>query len=149
MEPELTLEKLDESSQSEVIDFLETIFTKEQDIPRELIPLKHVQQWWCIRKEGSIIGTVAAWKIDGEWHWGRLAVDPKQRGLGLAKKLAAGSFQSLFDSGISEIIIDARDITVKLLSSLGGEITGPTEEFYNHPITPMIIRRHDFLKSIG
>ena len=149
MSQQLILEKVDSIARKEVFDFLETVFSREQQIPKELIPLAHEDQhWWCIKMNGKIIGSVAAWKINSEWHWGRLAVDSKQRGLGLGKQLAVGSLSQLFDMGIDEIVIDARDITVKLLESLGGKIVGPTETFYNHPITPMRITAPDFRKSI-
>lgn len=135
---------------SEIFGFLEAVFSREQQIPKELIPLSYSEQhWWCIKKDGIIIGSVAAWKIDAEWHWGRLAVDSQQRGLGLGKELAIGSLRQLFDMGIDQVVIDARDITVKLLKSLGGKTTGTTETFYNHPITPMVIHQRDFRNSIS
>ncbi|WP_350216163.1 GNAT family N-acetyltransferase [Ekhidna sp.] len=139
------IEPLRESSLPEAYLFLETIFTNEQHIPKKLIPLQHKQQlWWCIKDEGAIVGTVAAWKDGKEWHWGRLAVDEGQRGRGLGKKLAIGSFKELFQCGIDQIIIDARDITVELLLSLGAKVTGPTTQFYDIPITPMKLTKSDF-----
>lgn len=129
--------------------FLETVFSKEQHIPKELIPLSFEQQhWWCFRNQNAIIGTVAAWNDNGVWHWGRLAVSSNHRGLGLGKQLALTSFRDLFNDGIEEITIDARDITVKLLQSLGGKVTGVTDTFFGIPITPMKIKRQDFFDSI-
>ncbi|SNT26867.1 Acetyltransferase (GNAT) domain-containing protein [Ekhidna lutea] len=143
----LEVEKLDKSLLPQAYTFLELVFTKEQHIPKELIPLPFDEQfWWCVRSEG-IVGTVAAWKDGKEWHWGRLAVGSNQRGHGLGKKLAVQSFSDLFQTGVEEIVIDARDITVKLLLSLGAKVTGSTSEFYSIPITPMILTKEGFEKS--
>ncbi|MEQ6166413.1 GNAT family N-acetyltransferase [Ekhidna sp. MALMAid0563] len=141
----LPVNRLDESSLHNAYAFLETVFTHEQQIPKELIPLKFEEQfWWCIQSDGRIAGTAAAWKDGKEWHWGRLAVSVHQRGKGLGKKLAVQSFGDLFQMDIQEIIIDARDVTVKLLQSIGAEITGRTTEFYGIPITPMTLKKEDF-----
>ncbi len=143
-------EKLNKNSLDATYSFLETVFSKEQHIPKELIPLPFEEQhWWCIRNQNTIIGTVAAWNDNGVWHWGRLAVNANQRGLGLGKRLAITSFQDLFNDGIEEITIDARDITVTLLKSLGGRVTGETEAFYGIPITPMILKKQDFILAQG
>jgi predicted GNAT family N-acyltransferase len=139
------IEPLSESSLPEAYLFLETIFTNEQQIPKDLIPLQHEQQmWWCIKNGGIIVGTVASWKDSNEWHWGRLAVDPNKRGLGLGRELAVGSFKELFRMEIDQIIIDARDITVGLLLSLGAKVTGATTQFYGIPITPMKLIKSNF-----
>ncbi|MEP1033109.1 GNAT family N-acetyltransferase [Ekhidna sp.] len=144
------LKKIDKRALADAYDFLESVFSREQHIPKELIPLKSKDQhWWCAKKNDVIVGTVAAWNEQGDWHWGRLAVDPNQRGLGLGKMLALHSFKDLFALGIQEIMIDARDITVGLLESLGGKVTGSTVEFYGFPITPMKLKKDDFIKSIS
>ncbi|WP_420318431.1 GNAT family N-acetyltransferase [Ekhidna sp.] len=137
--------QLEKSALNEVYSFLEEIFTREQNIPKELIPLPFDEQyWWCAKNNKQIIGTVAAWKDTDDWHWGRLAVDPIFRGHGFGKKLAVKSFEFLFEKDIDRIVIDARDITVKLLLSLGASINGKTVKFYGIPITPMIIYKTDF-----
>ncbi len=144
----IQIEKIDGESLDSIFDFLEQIFSREQHIPRKLIPLQSDEQhWWCIRKGDAIVGTVAAWNEKGEWHWGRLAIDPALRGAGLAKKLAIKSFEDLFKQEIEYIHIDARDITVTLLESLGGRIIGQTSDFYGFPITPMGLGKSDFLNS--
>lgn len=148
MKPGPEIERLDTSDLSDVYDFLESIFTKEQQIPKALIPVSHPQQlWWGIKEKTNIVATAAAWKEGINWHWGRLAVSPKLRGSGIGRALAKQSFQELFDTGIPTITIDARDITVKLLLSLGAEITSDTTTFYNIPITPMMLSREGFLSN--
>ena len=145
---QLEVEKLEKSSLSDAFEFLESVFTQEQHIPKELIPLNFDEQfWWCIQSKGHIVGTVAAWKDGIDWHWGRLAVDMDHRGYGLGKKLAIRSFNDLFHADIKDIVIDARDITVSLLQSLGAKVIGPTTEFYSIPITPMILTKDEFENS--
>ncbi|WP_051229666.1 GNAT family N-acetyltransferase [Psychroserpens burtonensis] len=126
--------------------FIETVFYKEQNIPKELLLLdNNHQKWWCIRNSNEIVGTVAAWKIKSECHWGRLAIHKKLRGLGLGKRIAIKSLDELFQIGIEKVIIDARDITGEIVLKLGGEITGKKTIFYEHPITPMKIQRKKFI----
>lgn len=148
MNPGSKTQRLDKSDLANVYDFLESIFTQEQQIPKTLIPLSHPEQhWWGFKENNNITGTVAAWKDGSDWHWGRLAVSPSLRGTGLGKKLALKSFKELFDTGISIIVIDARDVTVNLLLSLGAELTGDTTSFYDIPITPMTLSREGFYSN--
>lgn len=147
MDDEFKIESVRKSELKEVYDFLETVFSKEQGIDKELIPLPFSEQhWWSIKIDELIVATIAAWK-DG-WHWGRLAVDKRKRGMGLGRRIAIHSLNELFNSGIDEIVIDARDITVTLLESLGGKITGETSTFSDHPITPMVVEKEKFIRSI-
>lgn len=140
------IERLSTEWYKPAITFLENIFFAEQNIPKALIPLgDKPQYWWCIRNEHEIVGTVAAWAIDSEWHWGRLAIHQKLRGMGLGKKLVLQSLQELFQLEIECITIDARDITVEMILKLGGKITGEKSDFYG-PITPMCIERKDFIE---
>lgn len=140
-----SIEPLDRNLSDATLSFLERVFTDEQDIPKELIPLDTLnQKWWCIRKENQIVGIVAAWELDREWHWGRLAIDTSLRGLGLGKRLVIQSLTDCFQSGIPKVTIDARDITVSMILKLGGKITGEKTTFYGHPITPMEIHHQDF-----
>nr|WP_321222564.1 GNAT family N-acetyltransferase [uncultured Psychroserpens sp.] len=128
--------------------FIETVFNEEQHIPKELIPLTSTtQKWWCIRTNNEVLGIVAAWTQNGEWHWGRLAIHKKLRGLGFGKKIALFSLEEIFKTSAEHVIIDARDITVNMVLKMGGEITGLKTDFYGHPITPMKIDKLNFLKS--
>ncbi|WP_421764985.1 GNAT family N-acetyltransferase [Ekhidna sp.] len=148
MNLELKIERVEIEQLAEVFDFLEAVFSIEQGIEKDLIPLPFEEQhWWCIKIDERIVATVAAWKDGAEWHWGRLAVDKRRRGLGLGRKIASESLSVLFNSGIDEIVIDARDITVTLLQSFGGKITGKTHYFSGHPITPMLIEKEKFIQS--
>ncbi|MEP0985590.1 GNAT family N-acetyltransferase [Ekhidna sp.] len=148
MNLKLKIERVEIEQLAEVFDFLETVFSVEQGIEKDLIPLPFEEQhWWCIKIDEHIVATAAAWKDGREWHWGRLAVDKRRRGLGLGRKIASESLSVLFNSGIDEIIINARDITVTLLQSFGGKITGKTRNFSGHPITPMNIRREDYFSK--
>ncbi|SCC66984.1 GNAT family N-acetyltransferase [Kosakonia oryziphila] len=76
-------------------------------------------------------------------HWGRFCVDPAYRGLGIGKKLALTSLQDAFLE-CSEVIIDAREITVNLISQFGGKVTGEARNFYGMPVTPMRLEKKRF-----
>lgn len=142
------IERLNQEFYDSAIIFLENVFNKEQNIPKELIPLeKDSQKWWCIRSSGEVVGIVAAWEIKSEWHWGRLAIHKKLRGLGMGTKIAIKSLDELFHMGIEEVKIDARDITVEMILKVGGKITGKKTNFYGYPITPMKIQKKDFISK--
>ena len=139
------IEQLNQELYDSAILFLENVFYKEQNIPKELIPPKNDnQKWWCIRSSDEIVGIVAAWEVKSEWHWGRLAIHKKLRGLGMGRKIAIKSLYELFQMGIEKVKIDARDITVEMVLKIGGKITGRKTSFYGYPITPMEIQKKDF-----
>lgn len=144
------IEQLNQDLQDSTLLFLEDVFHKEQHIPTELIPLKNDnQKWWCIKINNEVVGIVAAWETKNEWHWGRLAIHKKLRGLGMGKKIATKSLEELFQMGVEKVIIDARDITVEMVLKMGGKITGEKTNFYDHPITPMKIHKNDFIKKMS
>tara|TARA_R110002073_G_scaffold139232_2_gene289316 strand:+ start:87794 stop:88252 length:459 start_codon:yes stop_codon:yes gene_type:complete len=143
------IERMNADLSETVLLFLEAVFHDEQHIPKDLIPIKSAQQeWWCIKKGSETMGTVAAWKEKGVWHWGRLAIDQKVRGQGLGKKLVTASLTDLFQMGLEKITIDARDITVDLVLKLGGKTVGAKTNFYGHPITPMEIHKNNFIQNL-
>ena len=143
---EVSIEPLDSNLYDKALVFLENIFTREQNIPKELIPLSsETQRWWCIRSGDEILGIAAAWMTNSEWHWGRFSIDEKLRGKGLGTKLVIKSFSDLFEHDTDEIVIDARDVAVKIILKLGGEVTGETGYFYEQAITPMIVRKNSFV----
>ncbi|MFD2825257.1 GNAT family N-acetyltransferase [Leeuwenhoekiella polynyae] len=127
------------------LQFLESIFYKEQNIPKKLIPLNGKEQlWWCIIDNNKVVGTVAAWKENEEWHWGRLALHPELRGLGVGKRLVNTSLTELFQMNINRIKVDARDITVGMILKMGGKVEGSKTRFFGYPITPMVIEKHNW-----
>ncbi len=139
------IEQLNPTSVNSTLLFLEEVFSIEQNIPKELIPVKADQQkWWAIKDGNQIVGTAAIWQINSEWHWGRLAIHEKLRGLGLGKKLVTQSLEESFQMGIETILIDARDITVDMILKLGGKIVGEKINFYGLPVTPMELCKSDF-----
>ncbi len=139
------IEQLNPTSVNSALLFLEQVFSIEQNIPKELIPiLADQQRWWGIKDGNQIIGTAAICEINSEWHWGRLAIHEKLRGLGLGKKLVMQSLEESFQMGIETILIDARDITVDMILQLGGKIVGEKANFYGLPVTPMKLCKNDF-----
>jgi predicted GNAT family N-acyltransferase len=148
-EPPLNIVCLSESHQEQAINLMVKVFTLEQNVPAGYLPvLIHPRKSWGILDQNELIALSIAWKEDDLWHWGRYAVDPLWRGKGLGKQLAYQSLKDLFDTGVEEIHIDARDITLKLLSRFGAKVVGDTYDFYG-PVTPMRLNVQDFLASIS
>ncbi|MDV5169696.1 GNAT family N-acetyltransferase [Photobacterium rosenbergii] len=141
------VERLSPNYQHEVDTLIKHVFNGEQGIPEELIPLDPDQPyvWWVARCGEYVIGAVACWEIDGEWHWGRYFIDANFRGFGIGKKLAAESLSDIFANISDYIVSDARDTTVAILTQLGAEVTGKTVDFYGAPVTPMKLYKQHFL----
>lgn len=125
---------------AEIDSLINDTFADEQSIPEDLIPLSADinQKWWLARSGEYVLGAVAAWEQEGEWHWGRFAVDNRFRGLGIGKALARYSLvQTLEDT--NQVHIEARDTTVNIVKALGGEVIGDRFDFYGMPVTPMCL----------
>ncbi len=84
----IKIERLSSNYLDDAIRLTTEVFAYEQNIPKELIPInKNLKQiWWCARVGEDIIGVVACWQENNQWHWGRFAMDKRLRGLGIAKK---------------------------------------------------------------
>jgi predicted GNAT family N-acyltransferase len=146
---EFKMEQLHQKLPDTALLLLENVFFKEQNIPKKLIPLEaEKQKWWCVRSGDQIVGVVAAWEVESEWHWGRLAIHKKLRGRGVGEKLVMKSLEELFQMEIEKVVIDARDITVDMVLKIGGKITGEKYNFYGYPITPMEICKEDFILKV-
>lgn len=140
-----TDEDIDEINQLQV-----EIFNGEQNIPPEEIPLsgKAVPQWWCALQNGSVVGAVAAWQEHDQTHWGRFITRPDCRGMQIGTRLARFSFDELFSQQIEEVYMDARDATVKIICRLGGQIIGEPYAFFEGTVTPVVLRKEDYLKNV-
>lgn len=143
---DFAITRLSTNDQEAINAFLSTIFSDEQYIPRELIPIDsdEVYWWGVIGRENEILGVAATWKEEDEWHWGRFSIHPRLRGKGLGKKLAEVSLHETFELDIPYLTIDARDVTIHLIKNFGGEICGKPVQFYSENVTPMKLEKHNF-----
>ena len=148
---DIIIERLPDDRMDEALQLLRDVFYGEQNIPVELHPLPEQRKpvWWFAHIDSQMVGVVAGWTVDGEWHWGRFAVPRKLRGTGIGKKLATFSIREIFGLGAEEIYIEARDVTVGILQKLGGRILGEPMDFHGDPVTPMVLKKIDFLTTIG
>jgi DNA-binding MarR family transcriptional regulator/predicted GNAT family N-acyltransferase len=143
----ITIEKISSNYMKDAIKLATEVFTNEQNIPENLIPINEELNptWWCARVGEDIIGVTAGWIENSKWHWGRYAVDKRLRGIGIGKKIAMFSLNEIFNTGADEIFIEARDITLKMLKKFGCKVVGEAEDFYGSPVTPIIIKKSDFI----
>ena len=143
----IQIERLRNKYRADVDNLLIESFSHEQNIPKHLIsiPEEYESNWWIARSGEYLLGAVACWKENNEYHWGRFAVEQAYRGLGIGKKLASASLKECFLE-TDEIITEARDTTVKIISQLGGETTGEAFDFYGMPVTPMRLKIENFEK---
>lgn len=146
----IKIERLEPTYHDEVIALMTDVFSKEQGIPNELIPIHedYPVHWWCARAGEYVVGAVACWKENEQWHWGRFTVDEKFRGLGIGKQVARYSLEDLFEHITDSIVSDARDTTVAILKNFGARIIAPTEEFYGLPVTPLALNKSDFYRTM-
>ncbi|WFR55754.1 bifunctional helix-turn-helix transcriptional regulator/GNAT family N-acetyltransferase [Anaerocolumna sp. AGMB13025] len=150
----IRIEPIYENYMEDAIRLATEVFTDEQGIPAELIPVNDKLNpiWWCARVGEDIIGAAAAWKENDKWHWGRFAVDKGLRGIGIGQKLALYSLNEIFNRYTDELYIEARDVTVTMLKKFGCKVIGEAEEFYDDIVTPIILNKSSFknhLNSLG
>ncbi|WP_297424907.1 GNAT family N-acetyltransferase [Clostridium sp.] len=145
----IKVERVLPSYMEDVIKLATEVFNGEQNIPANLIPLNENLKpiWWCAKVGEDIIGISAAWIENDEWHWGRYAVDKMFRGMGIGKKIALFSLDEIFNLGAEEIFSEARNVTVKMLGRLGCKIIGTPINFYGDLVTPIKIKKCDFIKA--
>lgn len=148
----ILIERISENYMTEAIKLATEVFTNEQSIPAELVPVNDSLKpiWWCARVGEDIIGVAAAWKEKDKWHWGRFAVDKRLRGIGIGQKIAIFSLKEIFNSYTEEIYIEARDATVNMLTKFGCKVIGEAEDFYDEPVTPITLNKSyfdNYLKS--
>ena len=147
---ELTIERLPINYKEEAFILLKEVFSYEQNIPAELHDIKEELKpiWWCARIDSEVVGIAAGWIEKDEGHWGRFAVNKRWRGLGIGKKLAIFSLNDIFNLGADKIFIEARDVTIGILKKLGGKVAGEPKIFYGDSITPMILKKHEFVWNL-
>ncbi|WP_432664161.1 GNAT family N-acetyltransferase [Wukongibacter baidiensis] len=143
----LIFEELKQNYYKKAMNLVLETFNGDQNIPKELIPISKelTPMWWCIRIGEDVVGVVACWIENSDYHLGRIAVDKEFRKMGIGKKLILNSIKEIFANGGNEIYLDARDVTVKIIQRIGGKIIGDSVEFYGDSVTPMILKKSDFL----
>lgn len=127
----------------------EDIFETEQDIPRELdhIGPDWLPQWWCLEEDGALLGCVALFMEDGEWHMGRFVLSPALRGQHMGTRLLEAALHDVFRQDIDEVRMEARDTTVHILKQFGAEVTGAPFPFFRGQVTPMRLTRAAYRQS--
>ncbi|MDF3003159.1 MAG: acetyltransferase [Bacillota bacterium] len=145
----LTIERLPEAYMGTALALLDDVFAGEQDIPVALndVPEEREPIWWYAENDSQMVGVIAGWKENDTWHLGRFAVNSRLRGLGIGKRLMLFALEEIFKLGAETIYTEARDVSVSILSKLGGKVIGEPFDFFGEPVTPMIIEKQAFLKN--
>ena len=132
-----------------ILSLVVRTFTGEQGIPAHMNPLPEEKEprWYCAAEDEQIIGTVAFFREQDEWHAGRFALEPGYRGRHIGTDLVLYAFRDMFDSGIREINMEGRPVTVHILTKLGAEITGEEFPFYSSTCTPLKLTCEQFRQT--
>ncbi len=132
-----------------IVEMEVAVFTGEQGIPADMIRAFAAEDpdCWVAVAGGKICAAVAAWKENGQTHMGRFVVDTALRGHHIGSRLVEHAFRDVFAGGAEILYMETRDVTVKIVSALGGKVTGDSYWFYGDNATPMILRKEDFLEA--
>ena len=135
------------SDMDDILTLQLAVFAGEQKIPADDVPLSEDRHptWWCAEVDGRLAAAVAAWEEDGAVHWGRFAVQPHLRGRHIGTALARHSLEALFASGAEVIHLTARESTVRIFRKMGGVITGEPIPFFEGTVTPLVLRKTDYI----
>lgn len=127
---------------AEVMQLVIDTFSK-QGIPETQNHIDEVfcPVWYVVVENGEIVGTIASWYENSEYHMGRFAVKESLRGKGIGTSLARYAIHELFSSGADEFVMDGRPATVKIFTKLGAEITGEPFRFYEGWSTPLKLEK--------
>ncbi len=126
------------------------IFSEEQGIPAELVReiTGSDPRFWVAVLDGEPVGGAASWREDNGLHLGRFVVAAPLRARHIGRQILRCAFDELFESGAETIHMEARDVTVRLVCAMGGEITGESYPFFIGNATPLVLRKSAY-RHIG
>jgi len=131
---------------AEIMEMEVAVFHGEQKIPMDLVPIPEELSpvWWCLEEDGEVVGAVAGYTENSQFHMGRFLIRPDRRGHHLGTGFLHDVFAEVFSGDTEIIYMDARDVTVHIVTSFGGEITGKPEPFYEGLCTPIVLEKKKF-----
>lgn len=147
----IILRKAQQEDLGPIIELQKKVFHFEQNIPADDIEgfLDRNPMCWCAVCDDKFVSAAAAWEENGVLHWGRFVTNSRYRGLHIGTQLARRCFDDLFSQGYTQIYMEAREVTVKMIVNMGGEITGETVPFFAGTVTPLILKKESYYKSAG
>lgn len=126
------------------------VFHGEQGIPAEEIAAFTAYDpvcWCAVTPDGAPAAAVAAWQEGGQTHMGRFVTHPDLRGRHLGTALLRFALGDLFAGGTEAVYAEARDETVRIAAAMGGAVIGAPTLFCGDSVTPIVIRREDYLAA--
>ncbi len=145
---EITFRHADLPREQAAIDQIQfDVFHLEQGIPADMLGIAPERDpHWFVAVDGDeVIGTTCSWTDEeGKTEFGRYALKPAYRGRHIGTKFIHYAFQQVFDSGVKTIYMECRDVSVHIISAMGGRVTGEPFAFYKGNCTPMILEASAF-----
>jgi ribosomal-protein-alanine N-acetyltransferase len=99
-------------------------------------------------KLGRLIGYAVVWTVGDQAELGNVAVDPNQRGKGIARRLVEAALERVRDRGATECFLEVREsnATAKALyEHCGFYPVGRRRDYYARPVEDAVVMRCDLI----
>lgn len=93
-----------------------------------------VARYFCLEKEGNVIGYMGLWLVVGEAHVTNIAIWPGCRGQGWGEYLMRGVMQSIVSLGVLQVTLEVRVTNTtaqQLYTKLGFKPAGVRKRYYS------------------
>ena len=126
-----------------LMDMQTRIFSEEQGIPAALVRevTGREPRFWVAVLDGRVVGGAAAWEEENGVHLGRFVVTAPLRARHIGRRILRCAFDELFADGAERVRMEARDVTVRLVCAMGGEIVGEPSPFFVGDVTPVLLEK--------
>jgi len=94
----------------------------------------HLARYFCLEKDGNIIGYMGLWIVMGEAHVTNIAIWPGRRGKGWGEYLMRNVMHKMFASGVLRITLEVRVSNTNaqnLYTKLGFKPAGVRKKYYS------------------
>lgn len=126
-----------------LMDMQTKIFSEEQGIPAALVRevTGRDPHFWVAVLDGRVVGGAASWTEENGVHLGRFVVTPPLRARHIGRRILRCAFDELFADGAERVHMEARDVTVRLVCAMGGEVVGDPVPFFIGDVTPVLLEK--------
>jgi ribosomal-protein-alanine N-acetyltransferase len=99
-----------------------------------------------VTRMGRLLGYAVCWTVGDQAELGNVAVDPNERGKGLARKLVITALERVRARGARECFLEVRESNSTaraLYERCGFRAVGRRRAYYNKPVEDAIVMRCD------